>query len=109
MTDPIAIGHAAGDDAIRAVDLYCRLVADAVLSGIQQEVLASGADVGEAEEAPVEPLPAEPEPEAAAPAAEGTPEAAPAEQTDAATTEAQAAPAEEEAAPTALPAAAQIA
>jgi small subunit ribosomal protein S2 len=45
------------DDAIRAIEFYCRLVADAVLSGIQQEVMASGGDVGEAEEAPVEALP----------------------------------------------------
>jgi small subunit ribosomal protein S2 len=47
------------DDASRAISLYCNLAADAVLDGIQQELLASGADVGEAEEAPAEALPAE--------------------------------------------------
>ncbi len=47
------------DDASRAISLYCNLAADAVLDGIQQELLASGADVGEAEEAPAETLPAE--------------------------------------------------
>jgi hypothetical protein len=35
------------------------LMADAVLDGIQQELIGSGADVGEAEEAPAEDLPAE--------------------------------------------------
>jgi small subunit ribosomal protein S2 len=46
------------DDAFRAISLYCNLAADAVLDGIQQELLASGADVGEAGEAPAETLPA---------------------------------------------------
>ncbi|MGF1610846.1 MAG: 30S ribosomal protein S2 [Kiloniellales bacterium] len=61
------------DDAIRAIELYCRLVADAVLSGIQQEVMASGGDVGEAEEAPAEALP-EAEAPAEAPAEAQGPE-----------------------------------
>jgi len=39
------------DDAIRAVNMYCQLVADAVLDGIQAELSATGADLGEAEEA----------------------------------------------------------
>ena len=52
------------DDAIRAINLYCQLVRDAVLDGIQQELEISGGDVGEAEEAPLEALP-EPEAEAA--------------------------------------------
>jgi small subunit ribosomal protein S2 len=39
------------DDAIRAVSLYCELLADAVLDGIQAELAASGADLGESEEA----------------------------------------------------------
>ncbi len=50
------------DDAIRAISLYCNLMVDTVLSGIQQEVLASGGDVGAAEEAPAESLPAESQP-----------------------------------------------
>jgi len=65
------------DDALRAIELYCRLVAEAVLGGIQQEVLASGGDTGEAVEAPEETIP---EPAAQAPAAEApTTEAPPAE------------------------------
>jgi small subunit ribosomal protein S2 len=47
------------DDATRAINLYCELLADAVLDGIQAEVAASGADVGEAEEGPQESLPEE--------------------------------------------------
>ena len=60
------------DDAIRAINLYCQLMRDAVLDGIQQELEISGGDVGEAEEAPLEALP-EPD-EAAAPADEAAPE-----------------------------------
>ncbi len=47
------------DDAMRSVELYCRLMADAVLDGLQEEMIAAGADIGEAEEAPAEPLPKE--------------------------------------------------
>jgi small subunit ribosomal protein S2 len=64
------------DDASRAILLYCELVSGAVLDGLQQEALASGTDIGEAEELPAERLPEEvpaaaaavggPEPEAAA-------------------------------------------
>ncbi|MBF0393801.1 MAG: 30S ribosomal protein S2 [Alphaproteobacteria bacterium] len=42
------------DDAIRAISLYCDLIAGSVLSGIQAEMTASGVDVGAAEEAPAE-------------------------------------------------------
>jgi small subunit ribosomal protein S2 len=35
------------DDAIRAVSLYCDLVAEAALDGIQAEVAAAGGDLGE--------------------------------------------------------------
>ena len=57
-SDPIGIAYPipGNDDALRAIELYCRLAADAVLGGIQQEVLSSGGDVGEAEEAPAEPV-----------------------------------------------------
>ena len=76
------------DDAFRAISTYCNLMADAVLDGIQQELISSGADVGEAEEAPAEDLPAkdlpaeataeEPSvPEKAEAAPEEAPEAAP--------------------------------
>jgi len=45
------------DDAIRAITLYCDLVAAAVLDGISAEMMASGRDLGEAEALPVEALP----------------------------------------------------
>ncbi len=64
------------DDSIRAINLYCDLLAGAVLSGIQEEISMSGGDIGESEEAPVEKLPAE---EEAAAEAEAPVEAAPAE------------------------------
>ena len=56
------------DDAIRAITLYCDLVSAAVLDGISAEMMASGRDVGEAENLPPEPV-AElaPEPPAAEP------------------------------------------
>ena len=37
------------DDAIRSIALYCSLISDAVLDGLQQEAIASGADIGAAE------------------------------------------------------------
>ncbi len=40
------------DDAIRAITLYCDLVAGAVLDGISAEMAASGRDIGAAEELP---------------------------------------------------------
>ncbi len=60
-SDPMGIDHPipGNDDAIRAISLYCDLVADAVLDGIQEELTARGTDVGEAEEAPRESLPEE--------------------------------------------------
>ncbi len=56
------------DDAIRAIGVYCDLMVDAVLAGIQKEVTAAKGDVGELEEIPPEKLPeadAKPEPPAA--------------------------------------------
>ena len=44
------------DDAIRSIALYCSLVSDAVLDGLQQEAIATGVDLGAAEEVAVEPL-----------------------------------------------------
>ncbi len=38
------------DDALRAINLYCDLVSNAVLEGIQAELKAAGVDVGAAEE-----------------------------------------------------------
>jgi small subunit ribosomal protein S2 len=69
------------DDAQRAIELYCDLVSGAVLDGLQAEMMASGVDVGEMEEAPVEELP-EAEAVETAPAAEAAPaaDAAPADE-----------------------------
>lgn len=54
------------DDALRAITLYCDLFAQAVLAGIQEEVTASGADLGALEALPGEELPAADLPAAAA-------------------------------------------
>ena len=56
-SDPKGISYPipGNDDAMRAVSLYCELVGNTVLAGLQQEMIDSGADVGAAEEAPVEP------------------------------------------------------
>ncbi len=43
------------DDAMRAINLYCELVSNAVLDGLQEELMGSGVDVGEAEAPPPEP------------------------------------------------------
>jgi small subunit ribosomal protein S2 len=80
------------DDAFRAISTYCNLMADAVLDGIQQELISSGADVGEAEEAPAEDLPQEPADKSAQKAGDKTAgDEAPAEKaaTDAAQTSAE--------------------
>ncbi|MDX1483157.1 MAG: 30S ribosomal protein S2 [Alphaproteobacteria bacterium] len=71
-SDPEGIDYPipGNDDAIRAINLYCDLVADAVLDGIQEEMSARGVDLGAGEEAPAEELVlAEGEAEAKAPAA----------------------------------------
>lgn len=68
------------DDAMRAITLYCDLINGAILDGLQQEATASGKDMGEAVEAPVEPaLSAAPEVSVEAspePVAEAAPAAA---------------------------------
>ncbi|HTH97906.1 MAG TPA: 30S ribosomal protein S2 [Stellaceae bacterium] len=46
----IAFPIPGNDDAMRAIHLYCDLMSNAVLSGIQAELTASGVDIGEAEE-----------------------------------------------------------
>jgi len=45
------------DDAIRAITMYCDLVAAAVLDGISAEMIASGRDLGESEALPADALP----------------------------------------------------
>jgi small subunit ribosomal protein S2 len=42
------------DDAIRAISLYCELVSGSILDGLEAEMAASGIDIGESEEVPVE-------------------------------------------------------
>ena len=42
------------DDAMRAIALYCELVGNAVLTGLQAEMIASGEDIGDSTEVPVE-------------------------------------------------------
>ena len=57
--DPDLITHPipGNDDAIRAINLYCDLFARAVIDGLQEELAASGADIGAAEEGLAEDLP----------------------------------------------------
>ena len=57
--DEITYGIPGNDDSIRAIRMYCDLVANTVLDGIQQEMIASGVDVGESTEEPVEDIAAE--------------------------------------------------
>ncbi len=45
------------DDALRAIQLYCDLMAGAVLDGLQEELKAAGVDVGASESAPRDDLP----------------------------------------------------
>jgi small subunit ribosomal protein S2 len=92
--DGITFPIPGNDDAIRSIALYCDLVSRSVLDGLQQEAIAAGVDVGEAEDVPVEDVPAE---KAAA-------EAAPAEPTPAEDAPAEKAPAEEASAEEAAPA-----
>jgi small subunit ribosomal protein S2 len=57
------------DDSTRAIRLYCRLLSDAVLSGIQQSMTSTGADLGAREDlTEVLPMDAANEQGAAAPA-----------------------------------------
>ena len=60
--DGIAYPIAGNDDALRAIELYCDLMARTVLSGIEAEMIASGTDIGEMDtpvEAALEDAPAE--------------------------------------------------
>jgi len=60
-SDPDGIDYPVpgNDDASRAIELYCRLVANAALEGIAQSAAAAGVDVGELETPPEEPALAE--------------------------------------------------
>ncbi len=50
--DQITFPIPGNDDASRAIDLYCDMAAQAVLDGIEAEVIASGKDVGASEKVP---------------------------------------------------------
>ena len=86
--DPDFVTHPVpgNDDAIRAINLYCDLFARAVIDGLQEELAASGADVGAAEEGLAEDLPPA-DAEAPAPAEGDAPAAAEDAAPDAATAE----------------------
>jgi len=53
-SDPTGITYAVpgNDDASRAIDLYCDLASQAVLDGLQAELMAEGKDVGASAELP---------------------------------------------------------
>lgn len=53
--DGVSFPIPGNDDAMRAIALYTELLSDAVIGGLQAEVMATGGDVGENEEAPAEP------------------------------------------------------
>jgi small subunit ribosomal protein S2 len=56
------------DDAMRAIHLYCDLVSNAVLDGLQAELAASGVDIGARAEPAVDRLPLETEEDLGVPA-----------------------------------------
>ncbi|HST76514.1 MAG TPA: 30S ribosomal protein S2 [Acetobacteraceae bacterium] len=58
-SDPAGVTYPipGNDDAIRAITLYCDLVAGAVLDGISAELGASGRDIGASEDLPIEAMP----------------------------------------------------
>ena len=68
-SDPDGITYPipANDDAGRAIQLYCELIARAAIDGISRSQGAQGVDLGEAEAPVAEPLPEAIEPEASAP------------------------------------------
>ena len=102
--DPDLITHPVpgNDDAIRAINLYCDLFARAVIDGLQEELAASGADIGAAEEGLAEDLPST-EGEAAEATDASTEASAEAPANGDSASEAPAAPAETEAAPADAP------
>jgi len=55
--DGIAYPIPGNDDAMRAINLYCDLGAQAVLDGLQAELASTGADVGAQAQPPAEVLP----------------------------------------------------
>jgi small subunit ribosomal protein S2 len=57
--DGIAYPIPGNDDAMRAIHMYCDLVANSVLDGLQAELAASGVDIGARAEVPAQDLPEE--------------------------------------------------
>lgn len=57
--DGITFPVPGNDDALRAIETYCELLAGAVLDGLQAEMSAAGIDIGAQEVAPAEALPEE--------------------------------------------------
>src|SRR6516165_10375812 len=55
--DGIAYPVPGNDDAMRAINLYCDLMAHAVLDGLQAELASTGADIGAQAAPPAETLP----------------------------------------------------
>ncbi|MBK8175752.1 MAG: 30S ribosomal protein S2 [Rhodospirillales bacterium] len=55
-SDPAGINFPipGNDDALRAISLYCDLLVDSVLDGIQQEMVAAGVDIGASQDPDVE-------------------------------------------------------
>lgn len=97
--DGITFPIPGNDDALRAISLYCDLVVDAVLDGIQQEMVAAGIDIGASEEL-LEEVDAEDDEigDAEAPeqaAADASAEASPSDETPAEDTPAEETPAEQ--------------
>lgn len=76
--DGIAMPVPGNDDALRAITLYCDVIAQSVLEGIQKEMVADGTDVGAAENPMEEKLPTVEAPVAEAPAVEAPAAEAPA-------------------------------
>ena len=62
-SDPTGVTYPipGNDDAIRAITMYCDLIAGSVLDGISAEMVASGQDFGASEELPAAMLPNMPE------------------------------------------------
>ena len=58
-SDPAGVTYPipGNDDALRAITLYCDLIAGAVLDGISAEMVASGRDTGADEDLPIEAVP----------------------------------------------------
>ena len=55
-SDPAGVTYPipGNDDALRAITLYCDLIAGAVLDGISAEMVASGRDTGADEDLPID-------------------------------------------------------